>query len=78
LYRDGGEDGKTPIYGLQLRDNEQKLVMEHASDGKVWIRDELKVGAGLSSVTIGYLEDTKSKSYKNTIDFDGVSDDKIH
>ena len=67
-----------PIYGLRLSDNNGVPVMEHASDGKVWIRDELQIGIGLSSVTIGYLKDTKKDVYKNTIDFSDKEDSEIH
>lgn len=78
LYTNGGDDGQTPIYGLQLRDHDQHLVMEHGSDGKMWIRNELKVGVDLSSVSIGYLEDTKAVSYRNTIDFSDKTNEEIH
>ena len=78
LYTNGGDDGQTPIYGLQLRDYDQHLVMEHGSDGKMWIRNELKVGVDLSSVSIGYLEDTKAISYRNTIDFSDKTNEEIH
>ena len=52
--------------------------MEHGSDGKMWIRNELKVGVDLSSVSIGYLEDTKAMSYRNTIDFSDKTNEEIH
>lgn len=78
LYANGGDDGQTPIYGLQLRDYDQNLVMEHGSDGKMWIRNELKVGVDLSSVSIGYLEDTKAISYRNTVDFSDKTNEEIH
>lgn len=56
-----GMDGNVPYYGLRLRDIEQNTVMEHGSDGKVWVRNELKVGIGLSSVTIGYLREGRAE-----------------
>ena len=50
--------GENPIYGIQLRDMENKVSLEQGSDGKVWIRDALKVGESNSStVSIGYIED---------------------
>jgi hypothetical protein len=51
--------------------------MEQDSDGKMWIRDELKVGADLSSVSIGYLKDTKADS-KIPTDFSGKTNEEIH
>ena len=71
-------DDEKVLYGLRLRDQDQNTVMEHGSDGKLWIRNELKVGIGLSSVTIGYLDDTKEKIYKNTIDFSNIPNSEIH
>lgn len=59
-----GMDGDVPYYGLRLRDIDQNTVMEHGSDGKVWIRNELKVGIGLSSVTIGYLKEGRTSDGK--------------
>jgi hypothetical protein len=35
--------------------------MEHSSDGKVWIRNELKVGVDTSTVSIGYLTEREPK-----------------
>ena len=59
-------DDQGPIYGLRLTDSSGAIVMTHSSDGKVWIRNELKVGNGLeSSVTIGYLEKTKFNTSKD-------------
>lgn len=59
-----GMDGNVPYYGLRLRDIDQNTVMEHGSDGKVWIRNELKVGIGLSSITIGYLKEGRTSDGK--------------
>jgi hypothetical protein len=60
LYEDDGEDNNTPIYGLRLRDHNGNVVMEHGSDGKVWICNELKVGLDSSSVSIGYLKEGRT------------------
>jgi hypothetical protein len=38
--------------------------MEHGSDGRVWIRDELCVGMGMSAVSLGYLKNTKEDTSK--------------
>lgn len=55
LYNDTNET----IYGLRLNDKDGNIVMEHSSDGKIWILNELKIGAGASTVSLGYLEKTK-------------------
>jgi hypothetical protein len=34
-------NGEESVYGLRLKDDEGYIVMEHGSDGRVWIRDEL-------------------------------------
>lgn len=72
-----GED--KAIYGLCLTDDKGAIVMTHSSDGKVWIRDELKVGNGLeSSVTIGYLKKTKLDTSKELgISYPKDSDDYL-
>ena len=74
------DDVNPPIYGIRLRDANETIVMEQATNGKVWIRDELNLGINKEAPTvrIGYLKDTKAKNYNNTYDFDGVSDSEIH
>ena len=49
-------------YGLRLKDENDKVVMEHSSDGKVWIKNEIKIGSNASTVSIGYLDKTKELS----------------
>lgn len=66
LWNDAERD--SPTYGLRLRDDNGAIVMEHSSDGKVWIRDELQVGEGSSIVKIGYLKDSK-KDTADKLDF---------
>jgi len=44
---------------LQLKDSDGKIVLEQSSQGKVWIRNEIKIGDENSTVSIGYLKDTK-------------------
>ena len=60
------EEGDEAVYGLRLTswetiDNERisSIVLEQTNNGKVWIRDELQVGTGKSTVSIGYLRNTK-------------------
>ena len=50
-----------PVYGLRINDGAGIPVMEHSSDGKVWIRNELKVGVDTSMVSIGYLTERAPK-----------------
>ena len=46
---------------LGLKDYLNQVVLEQSSQGKVWIRDELKIGtADTSTVSLGYL-----KKYRN-------------
>lgn len=53
--------GDEAIYGLRLKDHLNQVVLEQSSQGKVWIRDELKIGtADTSTVSLGYL-----KKYRN-------------
>ena len=53
--------GDEVIYGLRLKDHLNQVVLEQSSQGKVWIRDELKIGtADTSTVSLGYL-----KRYRN-------------
>ena len=53
--------GDEAIYGLRLKDHTNQVVLEQSSQGKVWIRDELKIGAtDTSTVSLGYL-----KKYRN-------------
>lgn len=66
LYTDGGEDRNTPIYGIQLKDAESHIVLEHSTEGKVWIRNEIKIGADTSTVSIGYLDATKQTNDTNS------------
>ena len=51
----------SPIYGLRINDGAGIPVIEHSSDGKVWIRNELKIGMDVSTVSIGYLTDRTPK-----------------
>lgn len=53
--------GDEAIYGLRLKDHLNQVVLEQSSQGKVWIRDELKIGTtDTSTVSLGYL-----KKYRN-------------
>lgn len=53
--------GDEAIYGLRLKDHLNQVVLEQSSQGKVWIRDELKIGTSdTSTVSLGYL-----KKYRN-------------
>ena len=64
----GRLEDKDNVYGLRLSDSYGHVVMTHGSDGKVWIRDELRVGMGegsIASVSIGYLEKTKANALQN-------------
>ena len=56
---DVGLDNSDPIYGIRICDAQGAPVLENSSDGKVWIRDELKIGTLQSMVSIGYLPNTK-------------------
>lgn len=57
------------IYGLRLKNNLGQVVLEQSSQGRVWIRDELKIGtADTSTVSLGYL-----KKYRN--DETAIKDD---
>lgn len=48
--------GDEAIYGLRLKDCTNQVVLEQSSQGKVWIRDELKIGtSNTSTVSLGYL-----------------------
>ena len=48
--------GESPIvYGIRINDSDGNSVIESNSDGKVWLKDKLKVGDGSTSTTeIGY------------------------
>lgn len=74
------DDVNPPIYGIRLRDSNETIVMEQATNGKVWIRDELNLGVNkeIPTVRIGYLKDTKAQNYNYTQDFEGVPDSEIH
>lgn len=51
----------SPIYGIRISDADGAPVMETNSDGKLWIKNELKVGNGKdSTVSIGYLDKTRA------------------
>ena len=53
--------GDEAIYGLRLKDCTNQVVLEQSSQGKVWIRDELKIGtSNTSTVSLGYL-----RKYRN-------------
>ena len=69
-----------PIYGLQIKDKNEKIVIEHGSDGKVWIKDELKIGNYSSSVALGILEGNKATKYDGTVknNYDNVAPENIH
>ena len=73
-----GEEKEIPLYGLRLTDWEGYTVLEQSSDGKMWIRDELKVGSGSSTVSIGYLKDTKATKDKISVDFKDKDNSEIH
>ena len=63
--RETGEKKEIPLYGIRIRDWEGYPVMEQSSDGKMWIRDELQIGAGNSAVALGYLRKTKADTADN-------------
>ena len=49
------------VYGLQiLKDNQ--VIMEQNSTGELWIKNEIKIGDDNSTVSIGYLPNTKENS----------------
>ena len=55
------KEGDEAIYGLRLKDCSNQIVLEQSTQGKVWIRDELKIGTSdTSTVSLGYL-----KKYRN-------------
>ena len=52
-----------PIYGIRIKDSSGNRVMETDSEGKLWLRDELSIGSGESSmVKIGYLKNIRENS----------------
>ena len=62
--------GDEAIYGIRLKDHLNQVVLEQSSQGKVWIRDELKIGtSNTSTVSLGYL-----RKYRN--DESAVRDDE--
>ena len=74
-----GEERQIPLYGIRIKDWEGYVVMEQSSDGKMWIRDELKVGANASSVSIGYLNSTKADTAKfDEVEYSGNNLSEIH
>jgi hypothetical protein len=40
------------LYGIQLNDSDGRTVMEHGSDGELWISGELNVGLYKDSPTV--------------------------
>ena len=55
------KEGDEAIYGLRLKDCSNQIVLEQSTQGKVWIRDELRIGTSdTSTVSLGYL-----KKYRN-------------
>ena len=51
-----GETNDKPVYGLRLNDESGNTVLEQSSEGKVWIKNEIKIGSeNTSTVSIGYL-----------------------
>ena len=67
------------IYGLRLKDMEDQIVLEQSSQGKVWIRNEIKVGSSdTSTVSIGYLKDNKATIHTSNKDFLNVPKEEIH
>lgn len=61
------------LYGIQLNDSDGRTVMEHGSDGKLWISGELNVGLYKDSPTvkIGALMGLKNQTYTNFTNFEG-------
>ena len=55
-------EDEDPIYGIRICDPEGAPVLENASDGKVWIKNELKIGTLQSMVSIGYLPNVKENT----------------
>ena len=53
------ESGQKSIYGIRISDVNGASVLESSSDGKVWIKNELKIGNLDSIVSMGYLSKTK-------------------
>jgi hypothetical protein len=41
--------GEEPVYGIRISDINGAPVMETNNDGKLWIKNELKVGIGENS-----------------------------
>ena len=65
------------IYGLQIKDETGQIVLENASDGKVWIRNELKIGTeDTSTVGLGYLNLTKPGTNIHEVFHAGQDNDK--
>lgn len=56
-----------PIYGIQLLDDEGNTVLEQSSYGKVWIKNEIKIGGSNSTVSIGYLSNIKNENVHEVI-----------
>lgn len=65
-------------YGLRIRDDGGKVVIENSSDGKVWIKNELKIGGEKSTVSLGFLGNNKATIYEGNEDFSKIEPENIH
>lgn len=60
------------VYGIRINNADGEAVMEHSSDGQLWISGQLNVGNKNSpTVKIGALEGLKKQEYINFVDFEG-------
>lgn len=72
--------GEEAIYGIRIKDTQGNTVLEQSSQGKVWIKDELKIGAlDTSTVSLGYLkkyreDDTLIRDETTGEIIDGISE----
>ena len=67
-----GNENNNNLYGIRLNDSEGRVVMQHDSDGKLWVRGELNIGSfqDAPTVKIGTLERKKGDSYSAPIEFE--------
>ena len=63
--RIGQLDQVNNVYGLQLRDGDENIVMSHDSNGNIWISNILRIGNNnTSNVCIGYLPANLGDAFK--------------
>lgn len=53
-----------------MKDEDGNVVLEQSSNGKVWIRNEIKIGASTSTVSIGYLDKYRIAKDQNNNDWE--------